>query len=72
MRPNLADRLCSSPACSVHGKPTDDTPDASVFDPDTDPLSGLPSGSDQWTALCAKHYGDMISARSARARRRHR
>jgi hypothetical protein len=30
---------------------------------DPDPLSGLPTGSDQWSAVCAKHYGDMISAK---------
>jgi hypothetical protein len=28
-----------------------------------DPLEGLPTGLDQWTALCAKHYGDAISAK---------
>src|SRR5689334_3582684 len=26
-----------------------------------DPLQGLPTGMDQWTAVCAKHYGDSIS-----------
>ncbi len=29
----------------------------------SDPLGGLPTGVDSWTALCAKHYGDMISAK---------
>jgi hypothetical protein len=27
----------------------------------TDPLEGLPAGIDQWTRMCAKGYGDMIS-----------
>src|SRR5512132_2689275 len=36
-------------------------PDGSVTVPDGDPLSGLPTGTDAWTALCAKHYGDLIS-----------
>jgi hypothetical protein len=26
-----------------------------------DPLGGLPSGTDEWSAVCAKHYGDIIS-----------
>ena len=28
-----------------------------------DPLAGLPTGVDQWNALCAKHYGDPITAK---------
>jgi hypothetical protein len=28
-----------------------------------DPFGNLPTGVDQWKALCAKHYGDMISAK---------
>jgi hypothetical protein len=41
------------------------TPDGDITPPPgpTDPLHGLPTGVDQWTALCAKHYGDMISAK---------
>src|SRR5215510_6067275 len=38
-------------------------PDAAAPPVDPDPLSGLPTGTDQWSAVCAKHYGDMISAR---------
>ena len=29
----------------------------------SDPLAGLPTGVEQWNALCAKHYGDAISAK---------
>src|SRR6185436_14953138 len=43
--------------------PGGDDVDAAVAPVDTDPLSGLPTGVEQWTALCAKHYGDMISAK---------
>src|SRR5438045_3056733 len=39
-------------------------PDAAVAPPvDGDPLSGLPTGAAQWSAVCGKHYGDMISAK---------
>jgi hypothetical protein len=39
-------------------------PDAAVTPPGNgDPLAGLPTGPAQWSALCAKHYGDMISAK---------
>lgn len=39
-------------------------PDASVAPPGSfDPLEGLPTGPQQWMNLCAKHYGDMISAK---------
>jgi len=41
----------------------DDGVDAAVTPSDSDPLSGLPTGTDQWTAVCAKHYGDAISAK---------
>jgi hypothetical protein len=41
----------------------DDGVDASVSTVSGDPLGGLPTGVDQWNALCAKHYGDMISAK---------
>jgi hypothetical protein len=37
--------------------------DAAAAAPSADPLSGLPAGAEQWTALCAKHYGDLISAK---------
>jgi len=38
--------------------------DASITPPnDGDPLGGLPTGPAQWSAVCAKHYGDMISAK---------
>ncbi|HEX7836714.1 MAG TPA: hypothetical protein VF469_04575, partial [Kofleriaceae bacterium] len=40
-----------------------DGPDAAAPLVDSDPLSGLPTGTDQWSAVCAKHYGDLISAR---------
>jgi hypothetical protein len=43
--------------------PGGDGADASVPAVDSDPLSGLPTGVDQWNAVCAKHYGDMISAK---------
>jgi len=41
----------------------DDGADASMTVADSDPLSGLPTGADPWTAVCAKHYGDIISAK---------
>ncbi|TMQ28428.1 MAG: hypothetical protein E6J90_00545 [Deltaproteobacteria bacterium] len=42
----------------------DDGPDAGGAPPvDDDPLSGLPTGAAQWSAVCARHYGDMISAK---------
>lgn len=42
----------------------DDGPDASVTPPGSDdPLEGLPTGTAQWQALCAKGYGDMITAK---------
>ena len=40
-----------------------DGPDASIPVADSDPLGGLPTGVDQWNTVCAKHYGDMISAK---------
>jgi hypothetical protein len=46
------------------GSPGDDddvTPDAPTGTYSTDPLEGLPTGVDQWTALCAKGYADTIS-----------
>jgi hypothetical protein len=54
-------------ACgSIHGGPPgggDDVADAAMAPVDIDPLSGLPTGAEQWSALCAKKYGDMISAK---------
>jgi hypothetical protein len=39
-------------------------PDAAVMSGQPgDPLGGLPTGGAAWTDLCAKHYGDMISAK---------
>ena len=51
-------------ACGSDRTGGDDTPgpDADVTPPGpTDPLHGLPTGVAQWTALCAKGYGDAIS-----------
>jgi hypothetical protein len=42
----------------------DQGPDAGTAAPvDSDPLSGLPTGAAQWSAVCARHYGDAISAK---------
>jgi len=41
----------------------DDVVDPPVTPVISDPLSDLPTGVDQWTAVCAKKYGDMISAK---------
>jgi hypothetical protein len=41
----------------------DDGIDAAMAPVDPDPLSGLPTGVEQWTALCARKYGDAISAK---------
>ncbi|HUJ60375.1 MAG TPA: hypothetical protein VLX92_17860 [Kofleriaceae bacterium] len=43
----------------------DDTtlPDAAGSAVQGDPLQGLPSGTAEWAAVCAQHYGDMISAK---------
>jgi hypothetical protein len=30
---------------------------------DEDPLGGLPTGTTEWSAVCAHHYGDVISAK---------
>jgi hypothetical protein len=46
------------------GAGDDQGADAGVAPPaDSDPLSGLPTGVDQWSAVCAKHLGDAISAK---------
>jgi hypothetical protein len=50
-------------ACGHDKSTTDTSPDAPVNVSPTDPLGGLPTGTTQWTALCAQHYGDMISAK---------
>jgi hypothetical protein len=44
-----------------NGGGDDESPDAADIPATTDPLHGLPTGVDQWNALCAKNYGDMIS-----------
>src|SRR5262249_18380879 len=41
----------------------DDVPDAAMSSVDSDPFSGLPTGVAQWTVVCARKYGDMISAK---------
>jgi hypothetical protein len=43
------------------GGDDDNTPDAAPGSYSTDPLEGLPSGVDQWNALCAKGYADTIT-----------
>jgi hypothetical protein len=45
------------------GGDDDITPDASPPLGSSDPLQGLPTGTEAWTNLCAKGYGDMISAK---------
>src|SRR5262249_13515068 len=51
-------------ACSGHSGTTGgDDIDGNMMPVDSDPLSGLPTGTQQWTALCAKGYGDMITAK---------
>ncbi|MDB4956607.1 MAG: hypothetical protein JWO36_4176 [Myxococcales bacterium] len=40
-----------------------DNADASVTPGSGDPLGGLPTGDAQWSAVCGKHYGDMITAK---------
>ena len=63
----LGPLILSVTACgsdrSGPGAGGDDAVDGSVTPPDPDPLSGLPTGVTQWSAVCARHYGDMISAR---------
>lgn len=63
----LALVLCAASACGSNNPPGDD-PDAANNPPDappgslvSDPLHGLPTGIDQWNALCARGYGDLIS-----------
>lgn len=48
---------------SSSGNPPGPGPDAAVAPGSSDPLGGLPTGAAQWSALCAKHYGDLISAK---------
>lgn len=53
-------------ACGGTTQPGDDViPDLDAAMPmgSSDPLDGLPTGVAQWTNLCAKGYGDMISAK---------
>ncbi|MEO8699790.1 MAG: hypothetical protein ABI867_07090 [Kofleriaceae bacterium] len=57
---------CVVAACGgTNGGPAgdDDPPDASTPVGSSDPLQGLPTGTEAWTNLCAKGYGDMISAK---------
>src|SRR5258707_15881894 len=60
--------LAAAAACGGGGSAGD--PDAPANPPDapgsaivSDPLHDLPTGVDQWTALCARGYGDLISQR---------
>jgi len=51
-------------ACgTTRDDPSHGPPDSGLTLVDTDPLSGLPTGVEQWAAMCAKHYGDMISTK---------
>src|SRR5262245_24392356 len=51
-----------APACAAD--PADDGPDPDPLPPGaSDPFEGLPTGAEQWMNLCAKGYGDMISAK---------
>lgn len=45
------------------GPSGDDGVDATMAPVASDPLGDLPTGVEQWTAVCAKHYGDTISAK---------
>jgi hypothetical protein len=59
--------VCLLAACgsdSAGGGDDMPPPDADTITPvEGDPLAGLPTGPAQWSALCGKHYGDMISAK---------
>jgi hypothetical protein len=57
----LAIAACGGDRTDLAG--ADGSVDVPVTLPDPDPLSGLPTGAAQWSAVCARHYGDMISAR---------
>jgi hypothetical protein len=39
----------------------DDQPDAGTAEIETDPFRDLPTGQDQWEALCARGYNDTVS-----------
>ena len=41
--------------------PIDPDPDGGVVDIETDPFRDLPTGQDQWEALCAKGYNDTVT-----------
>src|ERR1041384_3870468 len=46
------------------GSGDDQGPDAGAAAPvASDPLSGLPTGATQWSAVCARQYGGAISAK---------
>src|SRR5205807_1111742 len=52
--------------CGSDSAPPGGGVDAATITPPVvqgDPLAGLPTGPAAWNALCAKHYGDMISAK---------
>jgi len=61
--------LFSIALCACGGSTgSPDDPDAGTGGPDadtsqlvTDPLHDLPTGLEQWTALCARNYGDAVS-----------
>jgi hypothetical protein len=58
--------LCAVSACGGDpggGDDDDVGPDANATPGSSDPLQGLPTGTEQWMNLCAKGYGDMISAK---------
>ncbi|HEY6178438.1 MAG TPA: hypothetical protein VIX73_28490 [Kofleriaceae bacterium] len=61
--PCLLLALLAAGCGSDHSTAGDPGPDAAGAPIDGDPLSGLPTGTAQWSAVCAKHYGDMISAK---------
>jgi hypothetical protein len=51
------------PGCAADAADDDGGPGPGETPPPgpTDPFEGLPTGMEQWTQLCAKGYGDMIS-----------
>ena len=56
----IALAACGTDVAGTTTPPGDDQPPGLGT---ADPLEGLPTGADQWGALCAKHYGDAISAK---------
>jgi len=52
------------PACGSDQRTNNEGPDAAVIPPgEGDPLAGLPTGVEQWAALCSRGYHDAISTR---------